>query len=532
MSKVGLLIVLILMAGSNYAQDYFIFIQADNKLPFYVRLGSDVYSSTTGGHLILSQLKDSTYHLIIGMPGQSAQEQRYIVAVHQTDQAFRLKEQGEKGWSLYDEQTGEIKSPEVSSGRGDEIRPAGIKKDDAFSRLMAGVVYDTAVLYNTYAMEQVFPDSSRGTPVPNSSMMAATRQALPDSSITTTVRQALPDSSSTAPPLQTIDSSTAALSRQTIPDSSVTATIRQTVPDSSATATSRQAVSDSSTAVTNMPGISLSDPKPDASTGIKPSSRARSIVKLGERKLPHTLRLAYADHSTGKKADTIILFIPLDTFIIAKGSQRPPRTTVDTTRISTLRSSPTSRAFTPGSSPASRTSAPGSATISGSSTPGSSPTGAPNPGSSIPGASNPGSSLPGASNSISSTSGAPVTETPQSRPLDSAHRSATARSSLSFVNSDCHSYATDYDVDKLRVKMLDANKDEERIQIARKVFKTRCFSTRQIKALSEVFTTDAAKFRFLETAYPFCSDDRFRELSTLLADPVYSSKFHLMTDHP
>jgi hypothetical protein len=50
--------------------------------------------------------------------------------------------------------------------------------------------------------------------------------------------------------------------------------------------------------------------------------------------------------------------------------------------------------------------------------------------------------------------------------------------------------------------------------------------------LSEVFTTDGAKFRFLEAAYPFVSDDHFAELSNLLADPVYSGRFRAMTSHP
>jgi hypothetical protein len=50
--------------------------------------------------------------------------------------------------------------------------------------------------------------------------------------------------------------------------------------------------------------------------------------------------------------------------------------------------------------------------------------------------------------------------------------------------------------------------------------------------LSEVFTTDAAKFKFLEAAYPFASDDHFAELSNLLADPVYNGRFRAMTGHP
>jgi hypothetical protein len=148
----------------------------------------------------------------------------------------------------------------------------------------------------------------------------------------------------------------------------------------------------------------------------------------------------------------------------------------------------------------------------------------------VPGGSTPGSPAPVGSNAGSLTSGASATETPRSRPADTTRKSAVARSPFPFVNSDCHNYATDYDVDKLRVKLLEGNKDEDRIQTARKVFKTRCFSTRQIRALSEVFTTDVAKFHFFETAYPFCSDDQFRELSSLLADPVYNSKFRAMTE--
>jgi len=90
------------------------------------------------------------------------------------------------------------------------------------------------------------------------------------------------------------------------------------------------------------------------------------------------------------------------------------------------------------------------------------------------------------------------------------------KSALPFVNSDCHNFATDYDVDKLRVKMLEATKDDDRLLVARKVFRSKCFSTKQIRALSEVFTSDAQKFKFLEAAYPFVSDEHFPELSNLL----------------
>ncbi|MBS1662881.1 MAG: DUF4476 domain-containing protein [Bacteroidetes bacterium] len=222
---------------------------------------------------------------------------------------------------------------------------------------------------------------------------------------------------------------------------------------------------DSLTSATTAPGLPPVAKSPDTSAGVKP--RPRAVVKLSERKLASSVRQAYVDRSGGKKADTIILFIPVDTLVAAKGTSKPAKTTSDSGRV-TIPPHPV--AHTPA-------------------------------------------------------------EIAQARPADTPRKQLTTKPSLPFINSDCRNFATDYDVDKLRVKLLETSKDEDRIAAARKVFKTRCFTTRQIRSLSEVFTTDAVKFRFLETAYPFCSDDQFRELSSLLADPVYIGKFRAMTEH-
>jgi len=207
--------------------------------------------------------------------------------------------------------------------------------------------------------------------------------------------------------------------------------------------------------------------------------RPGPVVKLSERKTTKGLRLVYADHQKGRKTDTIVVIIPVDT--TARLTQR----TVDT--VSSV------------SSPA------------GSDTPATAGTYRP--------------ITPGNGSETTAPKKADAATLPARS--DTAQKKAAAR--LPFINSDCKNFATDYDVDKLRVKMLETSKDEDRISVARKVFKTKCFTTRQIRALSEVFTSDAQKFRFFETAYPFVSDDHFRELTDLLADPVYNSKFRSMT---
>jgi hypothetical protein len=192
------------------------------------------------------------------------------------------------------------------------------------------------------------------------------------------------------------------------------------------------------------------------------------------------VRLVYADRSAGNKADTIVVVIPVDTPAGKIASHTPHQ--ADSSRA------PASRAHGPNAD---------------------SPTA-----------------------TIGSPAYRPTTPTTPPGEASRPHPADTSRRPLkttSFVNSDCHDFATDFDVDKLRVKMLESPKDDDRIALARKTFKSKCFFTRQVRALSEVFTSDAAKFRFFEAAWPFAADEHFHELSDLLADPVYNSKFKTMT---
>jgi hypothetical protein len=468
MSKLGLVIVLVLMAGKNYAQDYFVLIQADNRQPFYVRLNNQLYSSSEGGHLILAQLKDSLYTITVGFPGQGFPEQRFSLAIHQKDQEFRLKNEEGKGWRLYDTRGQELKMPDSGavSGTGKSRFP-GVKKDDAFSRLMAEVVHDTAVMYNTYAMEEMLSDSpsaAKNTPV---SVLSGT-----DTAIVAAGRPAAMDSAAGNPPYSIVLNavSSKGLSSSPSPVSSAAHgrvdSSRSADTGTATTGRSSVTLSPDSSVVgvyhRSAAGLTVAAAPPsrtDSTASAAPLYRSSGVVKLSEHKSPRSLRLVYADRGGDKKADTIDVIIPVDS-------------PADTAHLAVSRSH------------------------------------GPNPDSPVLGA------------------GALL----RPRPADTSQKRPAVRSALPFVNSDCHSYATDYDVDKLRVKMLESGKDDDRIQSARKVFKTKCFSTRQIRALSEVFTEDAAKFRFLEAAYPFVSDDRFSELVSLLTDPVYSGKFRAMTD--
>jgi hypothetical protein len=414
MSKLGLVVVMLLMAARTNAQDYpapnsepptyFVLVQADSGQAFYIRLDSQLHSSSPAGHLILAQLKDSVYTITVGFPGQVYPEQRYLLSIRQKDRAFRLSQRDNR-WGLFDSQ-GQTVPVVVDPAAAEMSLLTGAKKDDAFSQMMAAIVRDTAVMYNTYAASSDTGQTSSAVDTPAISVIARDSTIRGDSVTPTTA----------APVPQTL----AAL----VPPTTVAFVPPTAVPSSY--------------------------PSASAPSSAIPSSPT-GVVKLSEHKSTQSLSLVFTDHVVDKKIDTIDVIIPVDTQAVVI---RSPNSTLDTVRATT----PGARSDTPAMTSA-----------------------------------------------------------------------ASHKASLPFLNSDCHAFATDYDVDKLRVRMLDAGKDDDRIQTAYKIFKTKCFTTSQVSALSEVFTTDAAKFKFLETAYPFVSDDRFPELVNLFSDPVYAGKFRTMT---
>lgn len=100
------------------------------------------------------------------------------------------------------------------------------------------------------------------------------------------------------------------------------------------------------------------------------------------------------------------------------------------------------------------------------------------------------------------------------------------------INSDCKTNASDDDFFKLRKKMAAEKNDEAMVKVAKKVFKTRCFSTDQLKNLSSLFLKDEGRYNFFDAAYPFVSDTAvFPILESQLTDPYYITRFKAMIHH-
>ena len=96
-------------------------------------------------------------------------------------------------------------------------------------------------------------------------------------------------------------------------------------------------------------------------------------------------------------------------------------------------------------------------------------------------------------------------------------------------NNNCKTTATEGDFFKLRKRMVSVKNNDAMITEAKKVFRTKCFTSMQIKNLSTLFLTDEFKYKFFDAAYQHVSDpDNFSSLQLELKDEYFINRFKAM----
>lgn len=100
----------LLVATGLAAQDedasYFVYIQHEKQQPFYVKVDGKLLSSSVKGYVILPRLQAGKVPVTIGFPKSEAPEQQYVIRLAgKRDYGFLLKNTGEKNYALYDLQT-------------------------------------------------------------------------------------------------------------------------------------------------------------------------------------------------------------------------------------------------------------------------------------------------------------------------------------------------------------------------------------------------------------------------------------------
>ena len=123
----------LLFCTSVFAQQhFFLYIQTENKQPFYIKLNGKIYSSSATGYVVIPKLIPDTYQMQVGFNKDAYPEQQ-IRCIVDKDAGYLLKNYAEKGWGLLNLQSGEV------------VMNTGAKKpedgdDDAFSKTLSQVV--------------------------------------------------------------------------------------------------------------------------------------------------------------------------------------------------------------------------------------------------------------------------------------------------------------------------------------------------------------------------------------------------------
>jgi hypothetical protein len=146
MKNLFVLFVFLFFSATLSAQKvYFIYLQTENLQPFYARMGERIYNSNPAGYLILSNLRDSSYSINIGMQGNQAPDQPYSISVNRKDQGFLLKNLGDRGWGLFNLSTMAVIMPASNPATSVQTVKTEKREDNAFTNLLARAADDSTI---------------------------------------------------------------------------------------------------------------------------------------------------------------------------------------------------------------------------------------------------------------------------------------------------------------------------------------------------------------------------------------------------
>lgn len=497
-----MMIVVLLLSGAVAfsQQNRFIFIQAGPQQPFYVRMGERSFSSSAFGHLVIPKLSDSTYKIYIGFPRNQVPEQEFSVTLNGKDRGFDLRMENTNQLVLFDWQKADLIRSTNPPAPTQEVSYKIKRRTDSYALLMAGVVNDSLVLVSIQEPEAPLVKSNTAKPALDSNN-AVGQPVIKDPNPTNPVA-ANPNQQATEP-------------NDTISNKNTTATVPSSV------------VSD------------------DDKTPLPVTIRLYS-----EKTGPEEKQLVFID-GAGARADTInvVIFKEFET-IVDSPPLRQEKEAVDEVAKAEKNAS-----ISQGKKDTLVESSNGKDAVS--TEPGIQRAMRDSSGIEMPASEKANLDTVKRESRNDSTGNKDMTESiketnvlkdsmggkgenqgimkdtiiaqkePLYRPRDPVQpgKDSTANS-IVLMNSDCTRFASELDVDKLRVLLIKEKEDDDRTFIAKKVFRTRCFTTRQIKGLTELFTGEASKYMFLDAAYPFVSDSgNFKTLIGLFSDPYYINRF-------
>jgi preprotein translocase subunit YajC len=478
MKKLLLLGILFLIGFIGKAQKvYFIYLETEKGIPFYVKMGDKIYSSSTAGYLILSNLKDSTYTFAIGLSGKRQAEPRFQVAVASTDHGFLIKELDQK-LNLFNLQSLELMAPLAAvETKNDTYTSRG----DIFTRTLALAVNDPSLLLEVVKKEPVQAIAKgKSTQKEVEPVVAIVKDPIVEKSISTDSIATIKaidtavlvtsqpeankeDTGATVDTKTFVDSTTVAVVDTLISTETVAVAIADTVILKDTVATVTEPISEKAN------NVEATDLRVDSSTVIseaskeveikatEPEYKKSIIVRRSESSTTQGFGLTFIDQ-IAETSDTIRILIPNPKSPIFKtSSEAKPEVKAQLKTIADIE----------------------------------------------------------ASAQVDTTGGL----------VNTTAKMAT-NEPVSVELSNCNSLATERDFKKLQKEMASLETDEGMINTAMLVFKDKCFTTEQIKNLSTLFLAAQWKYQFFAAAQKSVSDkEKFPSLQSEIQDDYYVNQF-------
>jgi hypothetical protein len=467
-----LLLLVTLFIGRLFAvaqQNHFMYIQSDSKEPFNVTLNKKNFSSSNSGYLIISQIASGQYTFTVGFPQNKYPEQTFTCTIDNKDVGYGLKNLGDKGWALVNLQTMEmILAGSNSSG---QTQPAAAANQTA------------AVQPTTPAAPATDKTNAAATTKKESGLFGdMLSQVVGDPSIKAGTAAPAPAVKNNAPVQQP-------------------ATVQQQ-PQPVAV---QQAPARTSTAAEDK------DTEEE-----RPVSNTRGVIKTREEARKEGRNVTFIDFNAAG-GDTVKIFIP------QPGTENTAATAQDKKRKTLFDGDP----------------APGNGDGKTVNNPFYNKAASQDASTAQPANSTASVVTDTAPAAVSSSNKTPGTTARKSNPVEPLMQGETeweknnnntgAPVKTASYNSNCSGMATDNDLAKLRKRMVGAGADDRMIEVARKAFKSKCYTTDQIKNLGMLFYTDENRYKFFDAGYPFVYDVKnYASLESLLIDDYYKKRFRAM----
>lgn len=476
-----LLLLVTLFIGRLFAvaqQNHFMYIQSDSKEPFYVILNKKNFSSSNSGYLIISQIASGQYTFTVGFPQNKYPEQTFTCTIDNKDVGYGLKNLGDKGWALVNLQTMEmILAGSNSSGHTQQAAAA--------SQTAAA---NTA---NSPAPATDKTNATSGTAKKDSGLFGdMLSQVVGDPSIKAGTAAPAPAVKNNAPVQQP-----AAAQQQPQP-----VAVQQAPAKTNAVAEDKDTDDE------------------------RPVSNTRGVIKTREEARNEGRNVTFIDFNAAG-GDTVKIFIP------QPGTENTVAAAQDKKRKTLFEGDPA-----PGNGDSKTVNNPfyNKAASQDSNNNKPQDTNTAQPANST--ASVAADTAPAVASMGNKTSRTSARKSNPVEPLmqgetewEKNNNNTGAPVKTASYNSNCSGMATDNDLAKLRKRMVGAGDDDKMIEVARKAFKSKCYTTEQIKNLGMLFYTDENRYKFYDAGYPFVYDvNNYASLETMLIDDYYKKRFRAM----